>query len=148
MESRNTIRASKADSTWSHYDRCWKKFREFCCHFSIKSLPAEVDTVCAFLQQVKVATNSAHSVVMHAASISAYHTLSRFQSPTKEECVQSLIKGCKRLLGKPVIHKAPITKEILKNIISSCVGSDVRKSKGTFLKPLNLWRQAIFESAQ
>ena len=110
-------------------------------------MPADVDTVCAYLQKVKSCSNSAHAVVMHAASISAHHNLERFRSPTKEVCVQAFIKGCKRLLGKPVVSKHPITKDILRDIISQCTRSDVRKAKGSFSRPLNLWRQAIFECA-
>jgi hypothetical protein len=107
------------------------------------ALPASTRTVILYLAHVKISSESVNAVKMHSVSISAFHDKNVLESPCREKAIQEFIAGCQRQLGRPAVSREPITKEILRNIISFCtLDGDSGEAR-----PLQFWRQAAFEAA-
>ena len=141
--SRDTVKASRASSTWRQYGRFWSKFQSFCAKFGKSHLPATQSTVLAFLQLTLEDSHSEQNIVSSASAITAFHELESHPSPCGHQ-VKVFITGAKKSLGKPVNQKTPFTKDILISILQHCFSTDMFHSP-PFNQPLNLWRQGIFE---
>ncbi|MEO5328103.1 MAG: site-specific integrase [Magnetococcus sp. THC-1_WYH] len=87
--SENTIKAIKADS---------KRFADWCSERGVPSLPADPDTLRAYVdwgaERFKPAT-----VKRHLASIAHLHRAARLQDPTKDNKVRLAVKRMNRIKG-------------------------------------------------
>jgi hypothetical protein len=96
--------------------------------------------VVLYLAHIKKTSKSVHAVKMHSASISAFHDKNFLESACREKAVQDFISGCQRQLGKPVVSREAMTKQIIRNIVRFCVKDSVRLTQ-----PLQFWKEAVFE---
>jgi integrase len=107
------------------------------------SLPAGVNTVLAYMQDNLERSKSVQNNVAISASISAFHEKAGLVSPCLNKQVRNFVMGVKKTKSKPVVRKAAMTKEILKQILRHCISTDLYSSAPT--QPLSLWREAMFE---
>src|SRR5436305_14165929 len=91
-------RASKASSTWRAYRADLEDFAVWCFHHGVVALPAEPETVAAYLSNLarhaKVAT-----VQRRISAISQAHQAAGYESPTGSPIVKATMKGIRRTYG-------------------------------------------------
>jgi hypothetical protein len=141
--SGETMAACRRPSTWKLYGRHRDAFTAFCRKHGKASLPAGVSTVLAFMQENLEDTNSVQNSIAISAAISAHHEKGGFVSPCLNKLIRNFVTGVKKTKSKPVVRKDPITKDILKRIVTHCLGTDLYAEVLT--QPLPLWREAVFE---
>lgn len=106
----NTRRARRAD---------WKVFEDWCAANSVDALPASPETVGAFLADM-ARTRATSTIARYGGSIAAEHARRGFEPPTLDSGVLELMAGLRREKGIRAEGKAPITDDLLEQMIARC----------------------------
>ena len=116
---------SKADSTSRRYKKEILKFIEFCDSSNFQpGPPFPVTFIVVYLFKVYQSSNSYASQVMAHAALKWFHSfgLSNGANPLDSSICHNLLEAARR--NKPVtVKKAPISAEIIKDIIDKFAGS-------------------------
>ncbi len=112
----NTLRAYQADM---------REFIAYCGKRDLCPLPADPQEVASFLISTVSQGIKASTIQRKAASISAIHRFSGLSDPTKHPEVKLCIRKINRQLGNRFDQAYPVTKDVLKKLLSAC-GNDLR----------------------
>ena len=104
--------AAYADSTKNTYNAQRRAFLRFCLYFSLSPVPVTSNTLCkyaAFLAR----SLSPSSIPGYLNIIRIMHFEAGFDNPLEDWALKLVLRGIKRLHGKPPNRKLPITFDIL-----------------------------------
>jgi integrase len=102
-------------------------FRAYCDDQGISALPAEPETVAAFLAAGAAGGSSVSTLAQRVAAIRWAHEAAGLESPTAAKLVRSTMQGIRRRLGVAPTRKAPATVE---RISAMLAGIDRSTTKG------------------
>ena len=121
----STLLKSKADSTSRRYKKEISKFIEFCNSSNVQPVPPfPVTFIVVYLFKVYQTSNSYASPVMAHAALKWFHSfgLSNGANPLDSSICHNSLEAARR--NKPAtVKKAPISAEIIKDIIDKLAGS-------------------------
>jgi site-specific recombinase XerD len=104
-------RAEKAEATRRAYRTDFEIFRNWCNERRVAELPANAETVAAFLAFEASRSIRPSTITRRVAAIRYAHTLAGHEPPTNAETVRATLRGIRRTMGTAPIRKAPITAE-------------------------------------
>lgn len=108
-----TLRAYRAD---------WAQFRDWCTAFGHVSLPAEPQTVAAFLA-ARAHTHRASSLRRCLVAIGQVHRLSGQTWSAGHPAIRLTLRGILRRHGMPVLQAAALTTEDIRRLVATCDGN-------------------------
>jgi len=115
-------RAEKAPSTRKAYRTDFELFHAWCTAHAVTSLPADPQTVAAFIAteatRCRVAT-----IRRRLAAIRYVHRLARVPIPTDDERVSATVRGIRRMIGTAPTKKAAVTSDKLLAMVAAQDGS-------------------------
>jgi integrase len=116
---------SRSDNTKRAYTLDWEHFTSWCDQAGAVPVPAEPETVAAYVAQLADAGYAVATISRRLASISQAHKLAGFeQSPARSELVRSTVKGIRRSKGIAQRQAQPATVPILRRLVDTC-GDDL-----------------------
>lgn len=121
----NTVLQSRAPSSAKKYVGVFRSWRTWAQEHGIRSFPAEGQYVALYLQHIGDHAQSKAAVEEAVHSLSWAHSLAGLESTTHNPLVQATLEGLKRMLAKPVNKKAPMTAEILTEIVEDTMKSPI-----------------------
>lgn len=80
------------------------------------SIPANAEMIAAYLTE-HAASHACNTLTRWLASLSKAHRALGAADPTKEELTRSVLRGIRRRYGRPLKQAAPLTREILFEIL-------------------------------
>jgi len=104
-------RAEKALATRRAYHSDFTLFESWCAEKGVTALPAEPETVAAFLAFEANRGIRPSTLTRRAASIRYAHKLRGNEPPTNSEAVRATLRGIRRSTGTAKVRKAPILAE-------------------------------------
>lgn len=107
--ARAYARASKATNTMRAYRSDFREFAAWCEKNGVSQLPAEPETVAAFLADRADKGLKASTISRKASAIRFLHKAADLPSPTESAMVESTIRGIRREIGTAIDQKAPAT---------------------------------------
>lgn len=119
---REYIQASKAQSTTEGYRRDWRGFTAWCEIRGLQPLPANPETVAAYLAD-RAETLRTSTLRRHLAAIAAAHRTAGRDDPTKHVGVQATWQGIRRTKGVAPSGKAPAITEIIRRMVTALPGN-------------------------
>ncbi len=105
-----TLRAYRAD---------WRHFCEWCQAARWSPLPAEPETVAAYLASLSV-THRSSAIARRLAALSRAHRLASQEWPSAHPAIRNTLRGIRRRYGKPPQQAAALATEEIKRLIASC----------------------------
>lgn len=96
---RSYQRNSKARQTVRVYDQAWRSFNGWCKTKRLEALPADTETVAAYLAMMANVGYSFSTIGIHRAAISAAHRAARLYDPSTSEDVRDTVDGISRSIG-------------------------------------------------
>ncbi|XP_068240109.1 uncharacterized protein [Palaemon carinicauda] len=115
----NLLKKSRADSTSSKYHGAFVRFQKWVSCNGLGSgdaLPAKSFIVAIYLASLIQSVNSPSPVIAAFYAIKWYHDINGLYSPTNSKLVENILEAAKRVLGKPVVKKEPITVDIITSL--------------------------------
>ncbi|XP_077997417.1 kalirin-like [Glandiceps talaboti] len=113
--------ASRADSTTLAYSNAFSKWSRFASDHNLTAIPAEPSHVSLYLthliQGSLTAGSTKQTVESAFYSIQWAHQIAGLPSPTEHPFVKNLVESARRLLGRPVIKKQPVTTEVISELV-------------------------------
>lgn len=110
-QGKQLIINSKAQNTRKAYSSDWKEFSDWCEKNRVSSLPAEAETVVAYLSYLFKEGKKTSTIARKKSTISQAHAAAGCASPTAAQIVIDTMKGIKRELGIMRNKKSPILAE-------------------------------------
>ena len=104
---REYARASRAENTLRGYRSDWAHFANWCERVGFRSLPANPETIAAYLTTVADQGLKAGSIQRRVSAIAANHTASGYANPAATAAVKLTLAGIRRKLGTHQQGKAP-----------------------------------------
>ena len=121
------VNESLAPATRRAYRAGLAAFRAYCDDQGVSALPAEAETVAAFLAEGATGGKSVSTLAQRVAAIRWAHEAAGLESPTASKLVRSTMQGIRRKLGTAPTRKAPATVE---RISAMLAGIDRSTTKG------------------
>ena len=114
---------SRASSTVKRYILEIRKFCCWCQAFGVDvQLPFDCVTIAIYLSQCFQQSNSSASLTLVYSAIKWLHTFVPVSNPLDNDFCRNILESAKRISGKPVSKKTPLSANIIKWIIDSYVG--------------------------
>lgn len=110
--------AEKADATRDAYRSDFRDFSTYASAHGLTALPAQVETVAAYLAQLADRGRKASTIMRRCAAIAYAHRLAGFEPPTQAEPVKAVLRGIRRRTGVAVERKAPATARAISKMLS------------------------------
>ena len=104
-------------STNRKYEVYFKKFKEWCVRNTVNYSPASVASVAIYISGLVQQSVSESVLLAHFYSIKWFHDFYLLENPCDNKLIHMMIEGSKRILGRPVIKKEPITALYLEKIV-------------------------------
>lgn len=104
---------SKSDNTTKKYFASYNRWRSFAQGYGFKELPADPIHVSLFLTLLIDKKSSPCTLDSIIYALKWVHELYGYVDPTNNAYIHSLAQSCKRLNGKPVVKKDPVTSDII-----------------------------------
>lgn len=125
-KAKEYARAAKAPSTLRTYAASWKVFTSWCRANGLTPLPADTETVVAFIasQADRIRPVTIKKI---CAAISQAHTLKGFPSPTQSEPVRLTLQGLRRLKGVAPTQKKAFRVEYIRKVLATMPDSLIGK---------------------
>ena len=112
------LAGSKAANTVRAYRAAWGAFQRYCQRHGLSPLPATAETLVAYIAEMakhyRVSTIDSHLAAIYKA-----HKLAEHESPTKSQLVEMTMEGVRREHGTRPTRKSPVTRPILRRLIST-----------------------------
>jgi site-specific recombinase XerD len=112
------VRASKAENTLRGYESDWRHFCGWCASHGVYSLPANPETVAAY-----IAEGAGHlkpgSIQRRLNAIAEAHKVTGLESPTRAAIVRNTLKGIRRMLGTAPAQKAPTLTDDIRAMVDT-----------------------------
>ena len=112
--------AHLAPATRHAYRSDWRAFTHWCRHHQREALPATVDTVIAWLVDQAAAGYATATLQRRLHTIARTHRRHGHPDPTDDVTVTHTWSRLRRELGVAPRKVAPITLELLRNLIGTC----------------------------
>ena len=112
--------ASLSDRTKREYQSDWRVFQGWCESKKRNALPANEDTIAAFLVDCAAGGHKYATLTRRATAIHYFHTLSGIDthdSPCRTPRVRKTLAGLRRQIGVEQVRKSPLTAEHLVQIV-------------------------------
>ena len=126
-KSKARMRHSRASNTLKAYHADWKDFTDWCGWKSVRSLPAEPETITNYINDL-ADDAKANTVARRVTAISENHIAAGFigdRNPAKASMVRDALSAIRREKGTFQQGKAPILLETLYQI-ALCFGDDIQ----------------------
>lgn len=107
---------SLAQNTWKGYRSSWRVYQRWCASFDLPALPLDPWTIALFLS-AHAATHKPGTLQRWLAALEQVQTLTRGEGEIVTETVRRVLRGAKRLYGKPPIRKAALMHAMLRQIL-------------------------------
>jgi site-specific recombinase XerD len=107
-------RAEKAPATRRAYRSDFAAFQSWCEGKGLAGLPAEPETIAAFLASEAARGVKAATIGRRVAAIRHAHKLAGHESPTASEIVKTTVRGIRRTIGATKAPKAPLVAEAVR----------------------------------
>lgn len=111
------LRDGKAAATWEAYEGDLRRFQTWCEAQGRDSLPADVETVAAYVDWQAQAGYAVATIGRRLTSIAWAHKAAGHDSPTEHPLVRQVVRGVRRKLGVAQRQVEPITTEILRAMV-------------------------------
>ncbi len=105
-------RAEKAPATRRAYRSDFDLFRSWCEAKGLAGLPAQPETIAAFLAAEAGRGIKAATIGRRVAAIRYAHKLAGHEPPTNSEVVKATVRGIRRSIGAAKTRKAPLLAEV------------------------------------
>ena len=109
---------SRADLSVKKYIGAIKRWKLWTISHHLPTFPARAHYVALYLQHLAEQAKSKSAVEEAVNALAWMHSLAGINSPTNSSMVQETMQGLKRSLAKPVHKKRPITKEMLREMVT------------------------------
>lgn len=113
------IHNSKAANTIKAYSSDWAHFIAWCDGHNLQSLPANPDTVTAYLVDLVDREFKTATIERRLVSISKAHTIAGYDDITKNPLVRETWKGIRRTIGTAQEGKAPAVTQDIKAMLAT-----------------------------
>ncbi|MBI5529247.1 MAG: site-specific integrase [Deltaproteobacteria bacterium] len=125
-------RAAEAPSTLRTYASSWKVFTRWCRATGLNPLPADPETIVAFIaaqgDRIRPVT-----IKKICTAISQAHTLMGFTSPTQTEPVRLTLQGLRRLKGVAPVQKKALRTEYIRRVFATMPDTLIGKRDSALL---------------
>jgi len=111
-------KASKSAATRRAYQVDAADFVAWCAHHGLEPLPAQVDTIAAYLAYLARSGLRASTITRRCAGIRYMHRMAGLESPTSSEAIKAVLAGIRRSIGTAATRKAPATAETVRTILA------------------------------
>lgn len=128
-DARETLAASKADSTRKAYASDWERFCAFCDARNVEALPAHPDIVALFAHVEAKAGFAPITVARRVAAINHHHKEAGIASPTARDdagIIAQMLAGVRRKYARVKEQKAPAEAEVLTAMLATIQGMGLR----------------------
>ncbi len=105
-----TLRAYRAD---------WRHFCEWCQAARWSPLPAEPETVAAYLASLS-ATHRSSAIARRLAALRRAHRLASQEWPSAHPAIRNTLRGIRRRYGKPPQQAAALATAEIKRLVATC----------------------------
>jgi site-specific recombinase XerD len=116
-QAREYARRARAESTITAYASDWRDFEAWCRKQPVTPLPATPQTVACYISSM-ADHHKASTIGRRLSAISQIHQSRRFESPTKNALVRSVLKGIRRTIGTAPNEKAPLVAADIREMVS------------------------------
>lgn len=113
-------KAEKAPATRRAYGTDFRLFQEWCAAKGVSALPADAETVAAYLAHGAGAGAKVSTLSRRAAAIRYAHKLAGLPTPTDSEAVRATSRGIRRTLGAAKVKKAPAIAARIITMVKAC----------------------------
>jgi len=111
------ILAARSPATLRAYRTDWAAFVAWCRVQSVTALPAQPETVVAWIASRLEQGRKAATLARGVAAVSCAHELAGFESFSRARLVQDALRGMRRTLGTAPTRKAPATVDLLRRML-------------------------------
>ena len=132
---------SLAPSSRRAYTSAWKKFKDLAGSLGASPLPCSSADLKKVISNFADSSRKFHAVKQMMAAVSFFHRLEGFSPPCSSPDVKLLVKGIKRMCFSAPKRAKPLTSDIVKSVIESLLGEDLRCSS-YYDVSLRNWRTA------
>jgi site-specific recombinase XerD len=112
-------RAEKSTATRRAYGSDFDLFRRWCEGKCVAALPAQPDTVAAFLASEADRGVKPSTIGRRSAAIRYAHKLAGREPPTNSEAVRATLRGIRRMAGTAPARKTPATADKVLAMVAS-----------------------------
>jgi len=116
--ARGYARASKAEGTLKTYATVWKAFTGWCDAHGVVALPADPETIVAYVAD-QADRLRPQTVKKHLAAISQCHKMAGHPSPVQHEAVRLVMQGLRRVKGVAGSPKKALRVDHVKKMIAT-----------------------------
>ncbi|MBS1098645.1 tyrosine-type recombinase/integrase [Gluconobacter sphaericus] len=109
--------AARSPATLRAYRTDWSAFVAWCHAQDVTALPAQPETVSAWIASRLERGRKASTLARGVAAVSCAHELAGFESFSRSRVVQDALRGMRRTLGTAPTRKAPATVELLRRML-------------------------------
>lgn len=113
-------KAEKAPATRRAYETDFRLFRAWCETKGASALPADAETVAAYLAHGAAEGSMASTLSRRVAAIRYAHKLASLTAPTDSEAVKATVRGIRRTIGAAPVKKAPAVSDRVKAMVGAC----------------------------
>jgi site-specific recombinase XerD len=99
-DAQNHIKDAKAENTKRAYRSDWKSFENWCTVYGFDSLPALPTTVILYITDMANDGYKYSTIRRHVSSISMFHKMNQYPSPTRDIHVIAALEGIGKKIGK------------------------------------------------
>ena len=136
--------ASMSENTRRAYSARFSAFSEFCKAAHVSALPADVLTVCHFIEYQTTAGKKYSTIAQTVAAIGKVHEVASIKdatiiNPCKHARVKEALSAAARTIGTAQTPKAAATKGIVKELVSSVSGAEITQKRNAALIALGFY---------
>jgi len=115
--SDHLVLAARSPATLRAYRTDWGAFVAWCHAQDVTALPAQPETVSAWIASRLEQGRKAATLARGVAAVSCAHELAGFESFSYSRLVQDALRGMRRTLGTVPTRKAPATVDLLRRML-------------------------------
>jgi len=113
------IFAARSPATLRAYRTDWDTFVAWCRTQNVMPLPAQSETVAAWVASRLKQGRKAATLARGVAAVSCAHEMAGFESFSRSRIVQDALRGMRRTLGTAPIRKAPVTVVLMRHMLAA-----------------------------
>ncbi|WKE49692.1 site-specific integrase [Gluconobacter oxydans] len=111
------VLAARSPATLRAYRTDWVAFVAWCSAQNVTALPAQPETVSAWIASRLEQGRKAGTLARGVAAVSCAHELAGFEGFSRSRVVQDALRGMRRTLGTAPTRKAPATVDLLRRML-------------------------------
>ena len=115
--SERLVLAARSPATLRAYRTDWGAFVAWCSTQGVTALPAQPETVAAWIASRLEQGRKAATLTRGVAAVSCAHELAGFESFSRSRVVQDALRGMRRTLGTAPTRKTPATVDLLRQML-------------------------------